>query len=187
MLVIRRHGSRNAQGRHSAPAQRRAAIRSGMAPPRGAGEAKLLHVLGLGRHVACYGIPVRSNLFLLRLSNGAETVGLAYLGGERALRHLLVWSRRFHFNSPGEPVYNCLTAEDNLLIARPELESACWDAILRWFAHEQNLADELVLPGLRQPLDITAMAHDSFRYDNIALRSYHVNLDRLKATKGQFV
>src|SRR5215469_10673032 len=78
------------------------------------------------------------SLTLLRLSEGADTVGLAYLGRERARRHLLVWSERVHLNSPGEQ----LTVEDNLLLARPALEANCWDAILRWFAREQNFADE---------------------------------------------
>jgi CelD/BcsL family acetyltransferase involved in cellulose biosynthesis len=127
-------------------------------------------------------LPVRSSLFLLRLCEGSETVGLAYLGRERALRHLFVWAQRLHLNSPGE----LLTVEDNLLLARPEFETACWDAILRWFAREQNLADELVLQGLQRPLDPTATARYGLGYDNIPLQSYHVNLIRLEETDGRF-
>jgi CelD/BcsL family acetyltransferase involved in cellulose biosynthesis len=132
-------------------------------------------------------LPANCQLFVLRLSEGADTVGLAYLGRERALRHLLVSSRRLHLNSPGELEYNCLTTEDNLLIARPELERDCWDAILRWFAREQNLADELILPGLRQPIDPTIMSRHRVNCDNIALQCYHVDLKRLEATNGRFV
>jgi CelD/BcsL family acetyltransferase involved in cellulose biosynthesis len=132
-------------------------------------------------------LPAKHQLLVLRLSEGAETVGLAYLGRERALRHLLVTSRRLHFNSPGEPAYNCLTTEDNLLIARPELESACWNAIMGWFAHEQKLADELILPGLRQPIDPTVMSRHRVNCDNIALQCFHVELNRLAATNGRFL
>jgi len=108
-------------------------------------------------------MPARRNLSLLRLSERSETVGLAQLGRESALRHLFVWSERLHLNSPGEP----LTIEDNLLLARPEFEIACWDAILKWFAREQNFADELVLQGLRRPLDLTVMDRYRLWYDNI--------------------
>ena len=128
-------------------------------------------------------LPAECGLSLLRLTKHAETVGLAYLAKESALRHLLVWSTRLHFNSPGE----CLTIEDNLLLAQPELEGACWDAILRWFAHEQNQADELVVPGLREPLDLTILARHGFYCDKIALRSYHVDLKRLQGIDGRFV
>jgi CelD/BcsL family acetyltransferase involved in cellulose biosynthesis len=126
-------------------------------------------------------LPAPCRLTLLRLSQGAETVGLAYLGRERALRHLLVWSERLHLNSPGEP----LIVEDNLLLSRPEFERACWDAILKWFAREQNLADELVLQGLQRPLHLTAATDYRLRFDNMPSRSYHVDLERLKGS-GQF-
>jgi CelD/BcsL family acetyltransferase involved in cellulose biosynthesis len=127
-------------------------------------------------------LPARCSVFLLRLFEGSQTVGLAYLGKERAIRHLVVWSERLHLNAPGE----LLTIEDNLLLVRPEFESVCWDAILRWFAHEQNLADELVLQGLRQPLELTATSRQLLRYDNMPLQSYHVILKRLEETGGRF-
>ncbi len=120
--------------------------------------------------------PAASNLTLLRFSEGTETIGLAYLGKERALRRLLVWSEQLHLNSPGE----LLTVEDNLLLARPEFETACWHATLRWFAREQNIADELVLQGLRQPPDLTAAAQYRLRYGSVPLKSYHVDLNRLE-------
>ncbi len=126
-------------------------------------------------------LPVTCSLTLLRLSKDSETVGLAFLGRERALRHLLVWSERLHLNTPGES----LIIEDNLLLAQPQFEPACWDAILRWFAHEQNLADELVLQGLRRPLDLRETTRYRLWYDNVALQSYHVDLSRLEET-GRF-
>jgi CelD/BcsL family acetyltransferase involved in cellulose biosynthesis len=121
-------------------------------------------------------LPAPGRLTLLRLSEDAETVGLAYLGRERVVRNLLVWSERLHLNSPGES----LIVEDNLLLARPEFEAPCWDAILRWFAHDQNLADELVLQGLQRPLDLTATTDHRLQYHNIPVRSYHVDLRRLE-------
>src|SRR4051812_44098828 len=69
-------------------------------------------------------LPPQHSVSLLRLCERSETVGLAYLGSESAVRHIFVRSKRLHLNSPGEP----LTVEDNLLLARPDLESACWDA-----------------------------------------------------------
>ena len=121
-------------------------------------------------------LPAPCRLTLLRLSEDAETVGLAYLGRERALRHLLIRSERLHLNSPGEQ----LIVEDNLLLARPEFESACWDAILRWFARQQNVADELVLQGLRRPLDVPAATDYRLRCHDMPSRSYHVDLKRLE-------
>src|SRR5579863_7822342 len=72
-------------------------------------------------------LPATCSLTLLRLSEGATTVGLAYLGRESARRHLLVRSERLYLNAPGEQ----LTIEDNILLALPEFETACWDATLR--------------------------------------------------------
>jgi len=126
-------------------------------------------------------LPARS-ISLLRLSDGSQTVGQAYLGRERTVRHLIVWSERLYLNAPGE----LLTIEDNLLLARPELETVCWDALLRWFAHEQNVADELVLQGLRQPLELAATTCYPLRYDHLPLQSYHVDLKRLEETAGGF-
>jgi CelD/BcsL family acetyltransferase involved in cellulose biosynthesis len=127
-------------------------------------------------------LPATCSLTLLRLSEGAETVGLAYLGRESAQRHLLVRSERLHLNAPGEQ----LTVEDNILLAWPEIETACWDAILRWFASEQNFADELVLQGLRQPLDLAGTDRYRLWLNDNPLQSYHVNLNRLQGTAGQF-
>ena len=46
--------------------------------------------------------------------------------------------------------------------------------------------DELVLPGLRDPLDLTS-ERQSFAYDVIELRSWHVDLRRLRISSGKFV
>lgn len=124
-------------------------------------------------------LPDRRSVSLLRLCDGSQTVGLSYLGRERTVRHLVVWAKRLHLNAPGD----LLTIEDNLLLARPEFETACWDALLRWFAHEQNVADELVLQGLRQPLAMRS--RNRVRLDNVPLQSYHVDLKGLKNT-GRF-
>jgi CelD/BcsL family acetyltransferase involved in cellulose biosynthesis len=131
-------------------------------------------------------LPTRTGLILIRLSVQGETVGLGYFGQESARRHLIVWSKRLHLNSPGKAEFNCMTTEDNLLLAQPEFEKACWDAILGWFAHKQTIVDELVLPGLRDPLDLTS-ERQRFAYDTIELRSWHVDLRRLGVSNGQFV
>jgi CelD/BcsL family acetyltransferase involved in cellulose biosynthesis len=127
-------------------------------------------------------LPVEFSPSLIRLSEQAETVGLAYLGKDRALRHFLVWSNRLHLNAPGA----CLTIEDNLLAAKPDLERACWTAILEWFGHQQKQADELLVPGLREPLDLSMPALLGLHCNTIAIRSYHVDLTRLGASNGRF-
>jgi CelD/BcsL family acetyltransferase involved in cellulose biosynthesis len=131
-------------------------------------------------------LPAKHSLSLLRLSDKAETVGLACIGKESALRHVLIWSKRLHFNSPGDREFNCLTTEDNMLVAQPGLEKACWNAILAWFAEKQNLADEFVFPGLLEPLDKATVTRHGLRSNNLPLRSYHVDLKRLEATNGHF-
>ena len=73
-----------------------------------------------------------------------------------------------------------------MLVAQPGLESACWDAILTWFAQKQNLADELVLPGLLKPLDQATLTRHGLLSKTLPLRSYHVDLKRLEATNGHF-
>ncbi len=127
-------------------------------------------------------LPAETNLYLLRLAKQTETVGLAYLGNERVVRHLLVQSNRFHLNSLGER----LITEDNQLVVRPELESAVWDAIFAWFAQKQNQADELVLPGLRESLDPRTLTRSGLYFHDTASRSHHVDLKRLEATSGRF-
>jgi CelD/BcsL family acetyltransferase involved in cellulose biosynthesis len=131
-------------------------------------------------------LPAKSNLLSLRLSKQSETVGLAFLGKAHTRRHLVVSSRQLHFNSPGEPEYNCLTTEDNLLLARSGLETDCWNAILRWFAQEQDLADELILPGLKQPISDTDRSNHQLIFRDIPVQSFHVDLTRLKSTGGRF-
>ncbi len=126
-------------------------------------------------------LPAGCSISLLRLCDRSRTVGLAYLGRDLAIRHLVVRSKQIYLNAPG----HLLTVEDNLLLAEPELDTVCSDALLSWFACSQTGADELVLQGLRQPL----MQRDCYHlfYHNLPVRSYHVDLTRLELTGGRFV
>lgn len=130
-------------------------------------------------------LPEDCRPLVLRVFDGSETVALALIFLQPTRRHGLIRVRQLCFNAPGKPEYDCLTIEDNLLLARSAMESASWDALLSWFARQQRLGDEFILPGLREPLAQELTARHGLLRSEVVVTAHHVELTRLAAVGGE--
>lgn len=85
---------------------------------------------------------------LLTARLGDETIAAAILVPRREKFGISV-VHQFHFNSTGEPEYDCLTTEHNDFAGTGEGQVELWQAFLAWFAARSRV-DELIIPGVEQ-------------------------------------
>lgn len=85
---------------------------------------------------------------LLMAERDKETIAAAVLVPRREKLGFSV-VHQFHFNSTGEPEYDCLTTEHNDFAGTTEGQVELWQAFLEWFAARSRV-DELIIPGVEQ-------------------------------------
>lgn len=100
-------------------------------------------------------LPAAHRPWLLRVDDGAQTVGMGLLG-RRTMRRLRVWpSRALLLHAVGLPECDDLTIEHNGWLARRGYEDAVDGAALSALLHRRDGADQVILPGLsRMPADL---------------------------------
>lgn len=85
---------------------------------------------------------------LLKAQRGDETIAVAVLVPRREKLGVSV-VHQFHFNSTGEPEFDCLTTEHNDFAGTREGQVELWQAFLGWFGARSRV-DELIIPGVEQ-------------------------------------
>ncbi len=93
-------------------------------------------------------LPAGEHPWLLRVSDGAQTVGLGLLG-RRTMRRLRLWpSRALLLHAVGRPECDDLTIEHNGWLARRGFEQSVDAAALNALLRPQRGVDQLILPGV---------------------------------------
>jgi len=93
-------------------------------------------------------LPAAQRPWLLRVDDGAQTVGMGLLG-RRTMRRLRVWpSRALLLHAVGLPECDDLTIEHNGWLARRGYEDEVDGAALTALLHRRPGADQVILPGL---------------------------------------
>lgn len=82
---------------------------------------------------------------LLIATRGNKTVAAAILVARRVTRRGVLSLHQLHFNSTGDPKFDCLTLEHNGFVARDAGNPDLWQSFLKWFSTCTD-ADELVVP-----------------------------------------
>lgn len=128
-------------------------------------------------------LPAAQRPWLLRVDDGAQTVGMGLLG-RRTMRRLRVWpSRALLLHAVGLPECDDLTIEHNGWLARRGYEDAVDGAALSALLHRRNGADQVILPGLsRMPADL---ARDGLQDGTVVRRwtqpAFRVDLHPVRA------
>ncbi|HEX4081206.1 MAG TPA: GNAT family N-acetyltransferase [Rhizomicrobium sp.] len=84
---------------------------------------------------------------LLNAKRDGEVVGAAILVPRTERRRAVLKVRQLHFNSTGDPAFDCITIEHNDFVACADAQRELWPAFLGWFARQTEV-DELVVPGI---------------------------------------
>jgi CelD/BcsL family acetyltransferase involved in cellulose biosynthesis len=82
----------------------------------------------------------------LTVHRADDLVGAAFLVPRRE-KHGLARVRQLHFNSTGEPEFDCVTIEHNNFARVDGNAGALWLSFMQFFAKNHD-ADELVIPGM---------------------------------------
>ena len=91
-------------------------------------------------------LPQGSHPHLLVVTKGKQR-GLALLLPRQVRRHRVLNLRQWHFNSAGNPEFDCIFIEHNGF-AGLDADLDVWRQLERWFLDGQANADELVIPGV---------------------------------------
>lgn len=128
-------------------------------------------------------LPEASRPQLLRGSIPGETIALALLGTAATRRRWsLIRSRGFYINETGDPRFDAIAIEHNAVLTPVGCETAVADALLGWFAHRGDEADELHLGGSLERWPENAVEGRGLGRIETAVPSYSVELSRLEQT-----
>src|SRR4051812_41634681 len=91
-------------------------------------------------------LPQPQSVRLLTVRQGDQR-GLALLVLRQVRRHQLLTVRQLHFNSTGDPQFDCIFIEHNGFAGiRPDC--SVWQEVGQWFLGDHSGGDELVIPGV---------------------------------------